>query len=320
MDVSETGARPRAHGDHGRPVVADAHSDRSPPNRQAPRPPPPGNAAGPNTTWAKAPVSPAQTAKAPQVAGQPAKHQLRLAAIDRAYAALEEAGHDLNLAHEKRQRAENGIPPGSAPGALNARLDLLAKAEPTALLRCQEMMLRLREAIRAEAERLSGPSAFTPQSRNPANATPAEEIASSPADVRRAEEQIAFQYSGWKNLVILNAARANQEDRVLLALSNVSEAMSKGPLTEAQEREKLEIIGDAADFVAGSRPDERSLNADEVRIQRFDRLKDLLKKMHSFDATLDRTPLVTVIIRCAAEMDLVSTADLARLQDIVGTD
>lgn len=209
MDVSETGARPRAHGDQGRPVVADAHGDRSPPTRQAPKPPPPGNAAGPNTTWAKAPVSPAQRAKAPLVAGQPARPQLRLAAIDQAYAALEKAGHDLNVAHEKRQRAEKGIPPWSDPGALNARLELLAKAEPTLLLRCQEKMLKLREAIKVEAERLSGPSAFSPQPRNPANATPAEEIASRPADVRREEEQIAFQYSGWKNVVILNAARAN---------------------------------------------------------------------------------------------------------------
>lgn len=103
---------------------------------------------------------------------------------------------------------------------------------------------------------------------------------------------------------------------MLLGLSNVSEAMSKGALTEAQEWEKFEIIAEASDFVSGRRPEERSLPAEQVKIQQFDRLKDLLKKVQAVDATFDRTLLGTVIIH--SEMSPLTTDDLARLQDIVG--
>lgn len=197
MDVSETGPSPLTPGVHP-PVVADAQSDSAPPTRQTSKPTP-GSAAGANTTWSKTPVAPAQTS-VPQIAGTPAKAQLRLAAIDRAYTELEKAWQDLKKAQDKHERALRRIAPQSTPRALNAQLEFLEKAEAAALFRHQEKLLILREAIRVEAERLFAPSAFSPKARDPADATPAEEIASNPADVRRAVEQIAFQYSGWKNL------------------------------------------------------------------------------------------------------------------------
>jgi hypothetical protein len=315
MDVSEPAAKPLTHGAHVTPVVADAQSDRAP-VQQRPKAPAPGLAAG-KDTWSKAPVSPAQTS-APQIAGPPAKPQLRLAAIDQSYTELEKAWQDLKNAQDEHARALRRIPPQSTLGALNAPPELLEKAEAAASFRHQEKLLKLREALKAEAERLSAPSAFSPQARDPADATPAGEIASNPADVRRAEEQIAFQSSGWKNRVILNANRANQEDRVLLGLSNVSEAMSKGDLTDAQKREKDETTAEASDFVTGRRPEERSLPAEQVKIQRFDRLKDLLKKMRTVEPKLDETLFAAVMSHCASDMDLLTTDDLARLQNIVG--
>jgi hypothetical protein len=42
----------------------------------------------------------------------------------------------------------------------------------------------------------------------------------------------------------------------------VSEAMSKGKLTDAQELEMLATIEDASDFVTGRRLEERSLPAE----------------------------------------------------------
>jgi hypothetical protein len=302
MDVSETGPSPLTPGVHP-PVVADAQSDSAPPTRQTSKPTP-GSAAGANTTWSKTPVAPARTS-APQVAGAPPKPQLRLASIDRAYTELEKAWQDLKKAQDEHARVLRRIPPQSTLGALNAPPELLEKAEAAASFRHQEKLLILREANRAEAERLSAPSTLSPQARDP-------------AAVRRAEEQIASQYSGWKNRVILNANRANQEDRVLVGLSNVSEAMSKGKLTDAQELEMLATIEDASDFVTGRRLEERSLPAEQVTIQRFDRFKDLLKKVQAVDATFDRTLLATVIIRCANEMDLLTTDDLARLHHVVG--
>src|SRR5262245_11425 len=164
MDVSET--RALTHGTHSRPVVADAQSDRAPPVQQPPKalPPTPGLAGG-KDNWSKAPVSSAPTSKAPQAAGTPAKAGLRLAAIDGALAALDKAMHELEVAREKNEKARTGIPQQSTT---DAQLERLAKAEAAAMLRAEQARLNLCEAIKNEAERLSAPSAFSPQAGDPA--------------------------------------------------------------------------------------------------------------------------------------------------------
>jgi hypothetical protein len=148
MDVSEPGARTLTHGARHALVVADAQDNRAPVQQPA-RAPTPGLAAGNDVQWSKAPVPPAQTAKAPQVAGPPAKAVLRLAAIDQALAGVENAWHQFEAERDKHQRAQKGIPKQSTT---DAQLELLAKAEAAAMLRHQKELLKLREAIKAEAE------------------------------------------------------------------------------------------------------------------------------------------------------------------------
>jgi hypothetical protein len=138
MDVSEPGARTLTHGARHALVVADAQDNRAPVQQPA-RAPTPGLAAGNDVQWSKA----------PQVAGPPAKAVLRLAAIDQALAGVENAWHQFEAERDKHQRAQKGIPKQSTT---DAQLELLAKAEAAAMLRHQKELLKLREAIKAEAE------------------------------------------------------------------------------------------------------------------------------------------------------------------------
>jgi len=274
-----------------RPPVADASGDRAASTTPQQKPVTAGLAAGTDTTWSKA--SGAGTkAKAWPTANPPVRTEhFQLGRINAAVPRLVATWSDLTVAgctyHDRHTEAS-------------------AKAYDDARLEAERADLALREAIKTEAAGHSRPSVFDSAARNP-------------ADMRRGEEEISRAYSGGTDFIICAAIRENQEERVLFALSNLSDALKKShnQLTLVQQWEMIACLDDASDYLIGVRPDEVGLSPERQKAKWFDRLQEFLHRLNQLDAKLDSSLLATVIIRFANDAQISGNDDLDTLQHIV---
>jgi hypothetical protein len=143
------------------------------------------------------------------------------------------------------------------------------------------------------------------------------------AEVRKRSAEIAAHYKGRPGEKAVNdEIDIQQLSRIANDVSVLSGATDTTPSSVATERaidkSFKTIFDDAADYVTRRRWDEAGLAPDKVKENQFHRLENFLKAVTQEEPPPDPATFAMSITACVRAMHVSGTADIARLEQIVG--